>query len=84
MGDVWGREAIEAKDRAMITIGVLTATGKTEQLKAYVVGGLNLGLSRKEICEIILHVSVYAGFPAAIQGFAAANEVFDTLDAEAD
>ncbi len=82
MGDVWGREGLDAKDRAMITIGVLAATSKPEQLKAYIVGGLNLGLTRKEICEIILHISVYAGFPAAIQGFAVVNEVFDALDAD--
>jgi 4-carboxymuconolactone decarboxylase len=84
MGDVWGRDGLVAIDRAKITIGVLAATGKLEQLKAYVVGGLNLGLTRKEICEIILHISVYAGFPAAIQGFAVANEVFDELDESVD
>jgi len=80
MGDVWGRSGLEAKDRAMITIGVLTALGKPEQLQAYITGGLNLGLSREEVCEIILHISVYAGFPTAIQGFAVANKVFDALD----
>ncbi len=84
MGDVWGREGLEAKDRAMITIGVLTALGKPEQLKAYIVGGLNLGLTREEICEIVLHISVYAGFPTAIQGFSVVNEVFDDLDASSD
>ncbi len=84
MGDVWGREGLATKDRAMITIGVLTAMAKPEQLKAYIVGGLNLGLSREEICEIILHTSVYAGFPAAIQGFGAVKEVFDELGASSD
>jgi 4-carboxymuconolactone decarboxylase len=84
MGDVWGREGLELKDRAKITLGVLAAMGKLEQLKAYVVGGLNLGLTREEICEIILHISVYAGFPAAIQGFSVVNEVFDELDASSD
>ncbi len=82
MGDVWGREGLDAKNRAMITIAVLAATSKPEQLKAYIVGGLNLGLTREEICEIILHISVYAGFPTAIQGFAVVNEVFDALDAD--
>jgi 4-carboxymuconolactone decarboxylase len=82
MGDVWGREAIEPKQRAMITIGLLTALDKPEQLRAYIAGGLNLGLTREEVCETIMHVSVYAGFPAAIQGFAVASEVFDRLDAD--
>ncbi len=81
MGDVWGREGLEPKQRAMITIGVLAALDRPEQLRSYVTGGLNVGLTREEICETILHISVYAGFPAAIQGFAIANEVFESLDA---
>jgi 4-carboxymuconolactone decarboxylase len=81
MGDVWGREGLEPKSRAMITIAVLTALDKPEQLKAYIVGGLNLGLTREEICEIVLQIAVYAGFPTAIQGFGVVNEVFDAVDA---
>ena len=84
MGDVWGREAIEPKQRAMLTIALLTAFDKPEQLKSYVTGGLNLGLSREEICEVVMHVAVYAGFPAAIQGFAVVSEVFEAIDAGAD
>jgi len=80
LGDVWGRPTLEMKHRAMITIAVLTALNKPEQLRAYITGGLNLGLTREEVCEIILHISVYAGFPTAIQGFAVANEVFDAID----
>jgi len=81
MGDVWGRPGLEKRERAMICIGVLTALNRPEQLKAYIAGGLNLGLTREEVCEIILQIAVYAGFPTAIQGFAAAREVFDSLDA---
>jgi 4-carboxymuconolactone decarboxylase len=80
MGDVWGRPGLEQKHRSMITIAVLAAMNKPEQLRSYVTGGLNLGLTREEICEVILHISVYAGFPAAIQGFAVVNEVFEQLD----
>ncbi|MBW2315634.1 MAG: carboxymuconolactone decarboxylase family protein [Deltaproteobacteria bacterium] len=84
MGDVWGRPGLEKKQRALITIALLTALDKPEQLRAYVTGGLNLGLSREEICEAIVHVSVYAGFPATIQGLGVANEVFDAFDAASD
>jgi 4-carboxymuconolactone decarboxylase len=80
MGDVWGRPGLDPKDRAKITIAVLAALDKPEQLKSYITGGLNLGLTREEICEIILHISVYSGFPAAIQGFGVASEVFDGID----
>jgi 4-carboxymuconolactone decarboxylase len=82
MGDVWGRPGLDPKQRAMITIGVLTALDKPEQLRSYITAGLNVGLTREEICEIILQISVYAGFPTAIQGFGVANEVFSDLDGE--
>lgn len=82
MGDVWGREGLEKKDRAKITIALLAALDRPAQLRAYVGGGLNLGLTREEICEIVLHVSVYAGFPTAIQAFGVVNEVFEALDAD--
>ena len=84
MGDVWGRPGLAKKERALITIALLTALDKPEQLRAYVTGGLNLGLTREEICEAIVHVSVYAGFPATIQGLRVANEVFDAFDAASD
>jgi len=77
MGDVWGRPGLESKQRALITIAVLTALDKPEQLRSYVTAALNLGLAREEICETIFQVSVYAGFPSAIQGLGIAKEVFD-------
>lgn len=80
LGDVWGRPGLEPKSRAMISIAVLTALNKPEQLRAYIIGGLNLGLTRSEVCEIIYQIAVYAGFPTAIQGFAVANELFEELD----
>ena len=80
LGDIWGRPGLEMKNRAMITIAMLTALGRLDQLRAYIVGGLNLGLTRSEVCEIIYQVAVYAGFPAAIQGFAVANDVFAEID----
>lgn len=81
MGDVWGRPGLAKKQRALITIALLTALDKPQQLRAYVTAGLNLGLTREEICETIMHVSVYAGFPAAIQGLGVAKEVFSAFDA---
>jgi 4-carboxymuconolactone decarboxylase len=80
LGDVWGRDTLDLEQRAMITIAVLAVLDRPEQLRAYITGGLNLGLSRQEVCETILHIAVYAGFPTAIQAFGVASEVFDALD----
>jgi 4-carboxymuconolactone decarboxylase len=80
MGDVWSRPGLGARDRSLITVALLTALGRPDQLRAYLGVGLNQGLTRSELCEAILHTSVYAGFPAAIEGFRVAAEVFDRYD----
>jgi 4-carboxymuconolactone decarboxylase len=80
MGDVWGRPQLDLQSRAMVTIAALTALGRTSQLQAYIAGGLNVGLTREQISEVILHMSVYAGFPAAIQAFSVAADVFNSFD----
>lgn len=83
MGDVWTRPGLVARDRSAITIALLTALRAPEQLRAYIGVGLNQGLSREEVCEIIFHTTIYAGFPAALEGFRIAGEVFDSYDAAA-
>ena len=80
-GQVWSRPGLELPHRSMITIAALTALGRETELKAHIRGGLNVGLSREQIVEIILQLAFYAGQPAAHAGFRAANEeVFDQLD----
>jgi len=64
----------------MITIAALTVQDKPDQLSAYITAGLRLGVSRQEICEIIMQMAIYASFPAAIQGLRVANNVFDAID----
>ena len=46
------------------------------QLKVHIQAGLNVGLTREEIVEILMQMAVYAGFPAALNGLFAAKEVF--------
>jgi 4-carboxymuconolactone decarboxylase len=68
--------------REIATIAALTAMGNaTPQLKVHIEGGLNVGLSRTEIIEIIMQMAVYAGFPAALNGLFAAKEVFKSRNA---
>ena len=80
MGDVWSRPGLERAQRALVTIALLTALNRPEQLRAYIGVGLNAGLTRVEVCEAILHTAVYAGFPAAVEGFRIAAEVFADYD----
>lgn len=62
-GDVYARPGLDARSRQLVTIGVLTALGGCEpQLRIHIGAALNVGLTREEIIEAILHASVYAGF----------------------
>lgn len=81
-GDIYSRDGLELREREIATIAALTALGNAApQLKVHIEAGLNVGLSRDEITEVIMQVSVYAGFPAALNGLFAAKEVFAEVEA---
>lgn len=76
-GDVYSRPGLDLKSREIATIAALTALGNAApQLKVHIHAGLNVGCSREEIIETIIQMAVYAGFPAALNGLFAAEEVF--------
>jgi 4-carboxymuconolactone decarboxylase len=79
-GAVWARPGLERATRSTVTISVLTALGRTEELKSHIRMGINNGLTREELKEIFLHVGVYAGVPTAVAAVRAAMEVFAELD----
>ena len=76
-GDIYERQGLDLKAREIATIAALTALGNCRpQLMVHIQAGLNVGLTRDEIVEIIMQMAVYAGFPAALNGLFAAKEVF--------
>jgi 4-carboxymuconolactone decarboxylase len=80
-GDIYARPGLGLRDREIATIAALAALGTAPaQLKIHIEGGLNVGLSRDEIVEILMQMAVYAGFPAALNGLFAAKEVFDAQE----
>lgn len=80
-GDIYSREGLNLRDREIATVAALTALGyATPQLKVHINAALNVGISKEEIIEIITQMSVYAGFPAALNGALAAKEVFADRD----
>lgn len=83
-GDIYTRPGLDPKSRQIATMASLVTLGHaTSELKSHIRGSLNIGVTRTEIVELILQMSVYAGFPAAINGMRAAQEVFEQLDEEA-
>ncbi len=78
-GDIYSRPGLDLRAREIATIAALTALGNASpQLKVHIAAGLNVGLSRDEITEIVMQMAVYAGFPAALNGLFAAKDVFDS------
>jgi 4-carboxymuconolactone decarboxylase len=59
---------------------MLIALGKPNELKVHMLGAINNGVSHQEIGEIVLHASVYAGFPAALEAMAIAQSVISDID----
>ncbi len=81
-GKVWARPALSLRDRSMITVATLTAMGRERQMRSHIRGALKLGISRKEIEELMIHLAHYAGWPAGFTGIAIAEEVFKDADAK--
>ena len=76
-GDVYARPGLDLKSRQIATVAALTALGTAApQLRVHIHGALNVGCSREEVVEVIMQMAIYAGFPAALNGLAAAKEVF--------
>ncbi|MSQ69223.1 MAG: carboxymuconolactone decarboxylase family protein [Gammaproteobacteria bacterium] len=76
-GDVVSRPQLDLRTRELATVAALTALGNAPpQLRAHIKGALNAGCTPREVVEVVLQMSVYAGFPAALNGLAAVREVF--------
>ncbi len=74
--DIFSRDNLSEKYRQIATISALTALGTAQpQLKFHINAGLNIGLTETEIKEIMLLMTVYSGFPSAINGTNALKEV---------
>lgn len=74
-GDIWARPNLAVRDRSMITVAMLAALGRQEELRAHLHGARNLGLSRDELVEVLMQVGVYAGIPAGVAALTTAAEV---------
>jgi 4-carboxymuconolactone decarboxylase len=80
-GDIYCRPGLDLKSREIAVVAALTALGTAApQLRVHIHAALNVGCSRQEVVETIIQMAVYAGFPAALNGIFAAQEVFKERD----
>ena len=76
-GDVWEQPGLSKRDRSLITVAMLTALYRTDQLRGHIRRALDNGVTREEIGEVITHVAFYAGWPTAANAVQIAKQVFD-------
>jgi 4-carboxymuconolactone decarboxylase len=76
---VWNRPGLDRKQRSILNLGMISALNRPHELKLHVRGALNNGLTKEQIREIFMQVSIYCGVPAAIDSFRVAQEVFDEM-----
>ena len=79
-GSVWTRDVLDDRTRSMVTIAILAALGRDE-LDLHLRATANTGVTAEEVAEVLLHVAVYAGVPAANHALARAKELLGDDDA---
>lgn len=81
-GQTWTRPKLSRKIRSMITLAMLVAMARPNELKVHVEGAIANGVTKDEIQEILLHAMVYSGIPRGVEGFRAAEEKLKQMGLE--
>lgn len=77
-GDIYCREALDLKQRQLVTVSALTTLGGCEaQLNVHINAALNVGLTPKQVVEAIVHCSPYVGFPRVLNAIFVAKKIFE-------
>ena len=79
-GEVWTRPGLPAHTRSLMTICMMVALNREEELKLHLRAAANNGVTREEIAEALLQTAIYCGVPAANSAFAMAQQVFTEID----
>jgi 4-carboxymuconolactone decarboxylase len=75
-GTLWSRQGLDHRTRALINLGMLTAMGRTEEVKIYLRAAANIGVTQDDVREVFMQAAVYCGIPAALDSFRVAEAVF--------
>lgn len=79
-GEIWTRPGLPRHTRSLMTICMMVALNREEELKLHLQAATNNGVSRDEIKEALLQTAIYCGVPAANSAFALAQKVFAEMD----
>ncbi|MBP0619812.1 3-oxoadipate enol-lactonase [Cupriavidus consociatus] len=79
-GEIWTREGLPRHTRSLLTIAMMVALNRSEELKLHLRAAANNGVTRDEIKEVLLQTAIYCGVPAANSAFHMAEEIFAAMD----
>ncbi|WP_420862916.1 4-carboxymuconolactone decarboxylase [Algirhabdus cladophorae] len=82
-GTVWASDAIALRERSMLTLALLAATGNFAEIPMHIRATANTGASKSDVMEAFQHVAVYAGVPKANHAIKLAKETYAEMEAQA-
>jgi 4-carboxymuconolactone decarboxylase len=82
-GEIWTREGLPRHTRSLLTIAMMVALNRSEELALHLRSARNNGVTRDEIKEVLLQTAIYCGVPAANSAFHLADKIFSEQDAQA-
>lgn len=81
-GNVWARDTLALRERSMLTIALLAATGSFDEIAMHIRATANTGASPDDVMEALLHVAVYAGVPKANRAIRIARQTYAEMGME--
>jgi 4-carboxymuconolactone decarboxylase len=75
-GEIWNRPGLPKETRSMLTLAMMVALNRPDELRMHLNAALNVGVTREQIREVLLQSAIYCGLPAANSAFHIAMEVF--------
>jgi 3-oxoadipate enol-lactonase/4-carboxymuconolactone decarboxylase len=79
-GEIWIRPGLPQHTRSLLTIAMMIALNRGEELRLHLRASVNSGVTRDEIKEVLLQAAIYCGVPAANSAFQLAEEVLREMD----
>jgi len=81
-GTVWASDAISLRERSMLTLAILAATGNFDEIAMHVRATARTGATARDLAETFQHVAIYAGVPRANRALKIAKQVYAEMEAE--
>ena len=81
-GTVWASDAISTRERSMLTLALLAATGNFDEIPMHIRATVNTGASKQDVIETFQHVAIYAGVPRANHAIKLAKQTYAEMEAD--